>query len=64
MDDSRLLLDFVTTGSQSAFAHLVRRHVDLVYSAALRHVHDAALAEDITQAVFLLLARKGGGAPA
>jgi RNA polymerase sigma factor (sigma-70 family) len=58
MDDSRLLLDFVTTGSQSAFAHLVNRHVDLVYATALRHVHDAALAEDITQAVFLLLARK------
>jgi RNA polymerase sigma factor (sigma-70 family) len=58
MDDARLLLDYVATGSQSAFAQIVRRHVDLVYATALRHVRDAQLAQDIAQAVFLLLARK------
>jgi|GEM_PF-4996046 RNA polymerase sigma factor (sigma-70 family) len=58
MKDSALLLQF-TQGSQSAFAELVRRHVDLVFSAALRHVAgDRHLAEDIVQQVFIDLARK------
>jgi RNA polymerase sigma factor (sigma-70 family) len=55
--DHDLLRDFVNTRSQAAFAELVRRHVDLVYSAARRQVRSPQLAEDIAQSVFTDLAR-------
>jgi RNA polymerase sigma factor (sigma-70 family) len=58
MDDVRLLQEFARDRSQEAFATLVSRHIDLVYSAALRQLHDPAAAQDATQAVFLLLAQK------
>jgi len=59
-DDSELLAQYARVKSETAFAALVLRHVNMVYSVALRHVSDSHQAEDITQVVFLLLAKKAG----
>ncbi|HSZ58301.1 MAG TPA: sigma-70 family RNA polymerase sigma factor [Tepidisphaeraceae bacterium] len=56
--DRQLLREYAASGSQDAFARLVRRHVDKVYSAALRQVGKPHQADDITQAVFIALSRK------
>lgn len=56
--DAELLSQYVQTRSEEAFAELSARHSDWVYSAARRRVGDAHLAQDVTQAVFLLLVEK------
>ncbi len=60
LDDHELLAQFARTQSEAAFAALVERHVNLVYSAALRFTGNPHHAEEITQAVFIILARKAG----
>ena len=55
--DSQLLGAWAESRSEPAFAELVRRHVDLVYSATLRMVCDSHLAKDVTQSVFVALAK-------
>jgi RNA polymerase sigma factor (sigma-70 family) len=62
LSDSELLGEYARHNSQEAFAELVQRYVDLVYSTALRQVGgDAHLAQDVAQNVFTALARKARG---
>ena len=56
--DFDLLRDFARHGNESAFADVVRRHLDLVYTTALRKVEDPGAAEEVAQNVFITLARK------
>ncbi len=58
--DLQLLARYAREGAEDAFAELVRRHIDLVFSAALRQVRSPQLAEEVAQSVFTDLARNAG----
>jgi RNA polymerase sigma factor (sigma-70 family) len=58
MDDMALLREYATNRSEDAFAELVSRRLNFVHSAALRQVRDPSLAQEVTQAVFVILAQK------
>ena len=58
MNDWKLLRQYVEDDSQEAFAALAARYLNLVYSVCRRELDDVEAAEDVTQAVFLILARK------
>ena len=62
-DDLDLLRRYANGGDEAAFASLAGRHAGMVYAAALRQARSREAAEEITQAVFILLMRKAGVLP-
>jgi uncharacterized protein (TIGR03435 family) len=57
-NDMELMQEYAGRNSEAAFAELVHRHINLVYSVALRLTGDSGDAQDVTQAVFIILAQK------
>ena len=60
MDDATLLREYAINNSEAAFEALVSRYVHFVHSAAMRQMRDPHLAEEVTQMVFIVLAKKAG----
>ena len=61
VNDMDLVREFARHNSEAAFTELVRRHINLVYSVARRCTGNDGDAHDVTQAVFIILARKAAG---
>jgi RNA polymerase sigma factor (sigma-70 family) len=57
INDGQLLTSYIEQASEAGFAELVQRHIDLIYSTALRMTRDPDIARDVTQDVFLALAK-------
>jgi RNA polymerase sigma factor (sigma-70 family) len=57
MNGTDLLAEFRATRAEAAFSELVRRHTNLVHSIAKRRVVDVTLAQEVTQIVFIRLAK-------
>ncbi len=58
--DAALLERFARTGDEDAFGQMVERHAPMMRGVVLRATGDAALADEVTQTVFAILARKAG----
>jgi RNA polymerase sigma factor (sigma-70 family) len=56
--DAELLKRYLQDGAEDAFGTVVERHLALVYGVALRRLRDPALAQEVTQKVFITLARR------
>jgi len=56
--DRELLREYLEEGSEPAFQTLVERHLDLVFATTLRGLNQVEAAREITQNVFIALARK------
>ncbi len=61
MTDAELLVAYSSRQDEGAFGELMRRHGTMVYRACHRLLKDPHEAEDASQAVFVVLARKAGG---
>jgi RNA polymerase sigma factor (sigma-70 family) len=61
LSDAQLVLRYARRRDEGAFAEIVRRHGAMVYATCRRSFSDPGAADDATQAVFMLLARKAGG---
>jgi len=61
MNDMDLVREYAQRNSEEAFATIVSRHINLVYSVALRQARDPHIAQEISQTVFIILARKAAG---
>jgi RNA polymerase sigma factor (sigma-70 family) len=62
--DGELLHDYAQHGSQDAFSQIVNRYLNLVHGVALRQVRQPDVADDVAQAVFMILARRARSVPA